>query len=213
MKDVYCFGLLGFDENGNICACKGVNKYKARSNFLYATAKANQILLNGEPFSYFFKDPLRAIMDEVENKGDFQIAKNSVVSNCLPIVQKCAKESKNDKEFLEAVVKCLPMDANDKEKLDKATNRLHAEYILTQMNGPVFDLLLKSNYDKVVSTKSAVFRGVLSYNRSAYYVEDMFVEKDVAKAAEEIANSDNAVAMEEQPVLLQQNEQSEMIFA
>lgn len=167
MKSLLLFNLVGFDQNGDVCATKKFDENQSRSNYLYLISKYNQAFLKEqeEPVPAFFKDELGKVLCDVENGKDFESAKAQVLKNCLPEVQSLAKTESDRDLILSLADKLLVKDEKFASRFQKAVNNLELSYIITQIAGKVFDSI-DTNLDNLgdKKSKSELFKSVIKYN-------------------------------------------------
>ncbi len=167
MSFLYFFDLLDFDAKGNVCATKSADLAHARSNFLYLISKYNQMFLKDEnlPIPSFFKEELQAILQDVEQGGDYQQAKNQVLRSCLPKVQVYSRGS--ERELVSALADKISLkDMAFADEMKSAVNNLQLAYIITHISGKKFEsigrALASENPD--TQTKSKMFKDIITYN-------------------------------------------------
>lgn len=185
MSFIYLFEKVDFDKNGNVCETKTCDINKSRSNFLYLLSKYNQQLLQQSelPIPAFFKEELASLLQKVESGYDFSKAKDEVVKNCLPQIQKIAKDSKCDKELVSKLNEIVYVkDASVVSDLKKADNQKHREYILTSLSGKLFEnvsaQMMKTGVENDKKAKSNLFKDIIKYN-SLVLEADKVKENDV----------------------------------
>lgn len=185
MSFIYLFEKVDFDKDGNVCETKTCNINKARSNFLYLVSKYNQQLLQQNELSIpaFFKEDLASLLQKVEGGYDFSKAKKVVFENCIPQVQKLAKDSKSDKETISKLNETVYIkDADVVSDLKKADNQKHREYILTSISGKLFEnvfaQMMKSDIEADKKAKSNLYKDIIKYN-SLVLEADKVKENDV----------------------------------
>lgn len=163
--------MFDFDDKGNVCASNKYDLSHARSNFLYLVSKYNQNYLqeNGLSCPAFFKDELTGILNNVSDGGDFEKAKKTVISNCLPKVQLYAQTSNNERELIAKLNENTSIkDEEFAHKFDKVVNSLQLGYIITMISGKLFEKLALqtaiSNDLSDCKTRSKIFKGIIKYN-------------------------------------------------
>lgn len=181
MSFLYLFDKIDFDEKGNVCATVSCDVNHARSNYLYLLSKYNQAILDeiGLKFSPFFKTDLPDILKDVEKGGDFENAKEKIVSNCHPTVVNFCKNACNDKEIIANLNERLSIkDRVFASKFKKDMNNKNLEYIITMIAGKVFDdityqimeegnskdLQVASTENKNKDSRSKLFKDIIKYN-------------------------------------------------
>lgn len=183
MAFLYFFDELNFDEKGEVCETKTVDKNNARSNFLYLICKYNQELLNekNEPIPEFFKTGLNKLLDEVENGKNYEKNKKQILSECIPEVQACANSS--DRAMILQLNEFVSV--SDKELSKKFENDLHRNYVQTHISGRLFDEIERAKKTMMIKpekkVKSEIFKKMIKYNRLASAMDNMKTyEKDLA---------------------------------
>ena len=169
MSFLYFFDMVAFDKDTReVCETNSFNLGQARSNFLYLISKYNQNILKEkkEEVPSFFKEELSTVLEGVENGGDFEKAKATVLKNCLPEVQKQADGAYCDETF---IIRLNELAAeSDKQfaaKFSKAVNNLQLSYIITQVSGKIFDETIALTMDMSdKKAKSAAFKNIIKYN-------------------------------------------------
>ncbi len=171
MSFLYLFDKVDFENDGQVCATKQHGLEETRSNFLYLVSKYNQAFLqeNGESIPEFFKSELNKVLEDVEKGGDFSKAKSKVLENCCEKVQKLAKTSKTEKEFVSSLNDNVSLkDKSFAESLKKVDNNKHLEYIITFFSGKLFEkvsiqsALGGADMDK--KEKSNLYKDMIKYN-------------------------------------------------
>lgn len=171
MSFIYLFDLIDFDKNGTVCQSGSCSLEQSRSNFLYLLGKYNQNFLKSQnlPIPAFFKEELAGVLRDVEDGKDYEKAKATVLSHCLPVVQELAKTSTSEKELVSKLNEKVALE--DKEfadKFDKVVNKLQLEYIITSTLGKIYERTTKTlgqpNALGSVETKSPIFKDMIRYN-------------------------------------------------
>lgn len=162
------FGLVKFDENGNVCENREQSIGQMRSNYLYLISKYNQeFLLKGE-VPEFFKVDLGNVLNSVEKGGDFEKAKEDILQNCLPQVREIAKKSTSDKNFISNMSDLVEIkDKTTLDRLAKAKNNLQQEYILVRELDPIsfnVEKMLRNSDLSDKKEKSKLFKEIIKYN-------------------------------------------------
>lgn len=168
MDFLYLFGLVNFDERGNLC--EGKNDLSAvRSNYLYLLSKYNQIILQEEklPISDFFKSELDKVL-EVADEKEFAKAKAEVLKNCHLKVQHLAKGCKSDRELIAKLNETISARDEAFAKLvGKNVNHLQLAYIITSLSGKLekkIEQMIALGLEEKLA-KSKTFKDVIKYNR------------------------------------------------
>lgn len=168
---LYMFDMLDFDENGSVCASNKYDLAHARSNFLYLVSKYNQNYLqeNGISCPAFFKEELPKLLNDVSNGGNFEKAKKTVLSNCLPKVQLFAEKSKSDRELVALLNENASIkDEEFAQKFSKVVNNLQLSYVITMISGKLFEKVALQTASSNVLTdsksRSKTFKDIIKYN-------------------------------------------------
>lgn len=169
MDFIYLFDMVNFDVNGNVCA-GGHGLEVSRSNFLYLISKYNQTILQEENISVsdFFKTELAEILKDVEKGGDFESAKQRVLSNCHLKVQFLALSTESEKGLVLALNGAI--SARDEAfacLVGKNINHLQLAYIITSLSGKVEKKIEEALIAGIngKTEKSKVFKDIIKYNR------------------------------------------------
>ena len=130
---LYFFNVVDFDEKGGVCKTKEYEENDAKANFLYLVSKYNQkFLKQDEKYDEFFKNDLQNVLDSVKKGGDFDKAKNEVISHCKEDVKIILKNSKSDEEFVKKLnAKMVEHETSFSRQFEKAVNNLQLSYIIT----------------------------------------------------------------------------------
>lgn len=176
---LYMLNLLDFDSQGKVKETKETSLPQAQSNFLYLVCKFNQNFLKekGLPVPEFFKEELSSVLENVEKGQDYETAKKTVFSNCLPQVSALANQS--EKDIISALVKSTSAyDLEFADKFKEAKNHLQLEYIMTVISSKVLSKAeqLKSQ-PQTKENKSKLFKELIKYNALVNAAEN--VREDV----------------------------------
>ncbi len=178
---LYLFNVVEFDEKGNVCKTKTYDENEVKSNYLYLVSKYNQKLLeDGEKFDEFFKTELQNVLDSVKNGGDFEKAKNMVVSHCKDSVKSEYKNAKNDEELIKGLNKeMIKHEAGFASKFQKAVNNLQLSYIITSITGNMFNDILQLGDDDA-KAKSNKYKKIIDYN-ALTHMADKVAKNELSK--------------------------------
>ncbi len=171
MSFLYFFDLVSFDKDGKVCESKIYDKNHAYSNYLYLVSKYNAYFVKEEGVSLpdFFKTELSTVLKDVEDGKSFEDAKKTVIKNCLPKVQLLAKNSANEREFVENLNCVVPIrDKDFAGSVKEVENDKHLAFILTGLSGKLFEKISNKVADSEVmqdkKEKSKVFKDTIKYN-------------------------------------------------
>ena len=178
---LYLFNVVEFDEKGNVCKTKIYQENEARSNYLYLVSKYNQKLLEeGEKFDEFFKTDLQNVLDFVKEGGDFEEAKNKVVSHCKDNVKSEYKNAKSDEDFIKKLnEEMIEHETGFATKFQKAVNNLQLSYIITSITGNMFNDILQLGDDDA-KAKSNKYKKIIDYN-ALTHMADKVAKNELSK--------------------------------
>lgn len=171
MSFLHFFDLVSFDNDGHVCASKVYDRNHSCSNYLYLISKYNAYFVKEEGVSLpdFFKEDLSSILKDVEEGKDFEEAKKIVLKNCLPKVQMLAKNSSNEREFVEKLNSIVPIREKDfAGSVKQVENDKHLAFILTGLSGALFQKISSRVVDPQIKQdkkeKSKLFKDAIKYN-------------------------------------------------
>ena len=208
---LYLFDLLDFDENGNVAVAEHAEQLlQAQSNFLFLVAKYNRFLVKKEGMELpeFFKEELAQLLIDLEiGEKTFVQAKQQVLENCLPQVQKFSKET--DKALILALNGAIDVEIISKadknlalfmKKNSLISNRLEKSNKLTRFSDIKFGNIIMLLQDKrrnghlSKDDKKFIFNDIITYNalvkeakKVASVVEEKAQESKTVSAAKTLA--------------------------